>query len=146
MKTIIPFIVTVLFAHLSVLGDGTKQLKKTSSETSCIQLHGTDGTTGGVPRKSATYLADSNQRICFTINDFTNEVVLFGFQLNDYSPAVYFRIRDTSSTPLMGPTLLANSGTGYISSYARAVAGPNHATYIPNASGYNPFVFVPTHN
>jgi gliding motility-associated-like protein len=137
LKIIIFFNAYVLFA------DGTKQLRKTSSEHTCLQLY--DQSEGLGPfRKFATYEADSTHRLYFTISDFQKEVVFFGFNLDQYSDTTYFRIKDKHGNVVMGPQMVPETGSGFISNYTQAIAGPNYTGIISEPSGYTPFMFTPS--
>ncbi|MBC7450672.1 MAG: gliding motility-associated C-terminal domain-containing protein [Cytophagales bacterium] len=123
--------------------DGTKQLRKTVIEKNCIQLYDRSDEKGPY-RKFATYDADSNQRLSFTIKKFEKEVVLFGFSFNTYQDTVYFRIKDQNGKVVFAPRMAPKTGeAGYINTYANVDAGPDHSTYMPNAGGYIPLVFKP---
>jgi gliding motility-associated-like protein len=145
MKILYIISIFTFFLSLNLYADGTKQLRKTSTESSCIQLYDQSNGTGPY-RKFATYEADTNQRIYFTIFDFTEEVVLFGFKLNSYQDTLYFRIKDKQGNIVYSTDSVPKTGKGHINSYSEAIAGPNFSSIITNPAGYNPFLFTPTSN
>ena len=136
----------ILFTFPAFLfAEGTKQLRKTSSEKSSIQLYDrSDGT--GPLRKFATYEADSNERLYFTILDFRTEVVMVGFKMDQYKDSIYFRIKDSQGNIVSAPRKLPKAGAGYISNYTNAINGPNHPPEINAPLGYAPLLFHPTSN
>ncbi|MBU0765539.1 MAG: hypothetical protein KJ607_11955, partial [Bacteroidetes bacterium] len=80
-----------------------------------------------------------NIRICNA-----GEKIYFGFgQTYDANQIAYsdvsFRVRAPDGTIVMGPTSVPSSGTGFISSYTRAVTGPSTIA----AGGYTPFSYLP---
>lgn len=146
MKTTLLFVLVLFFSSLVSLADGTKQLRKETSEKSAIQLYGQEGGVGP-HRKSATYEADSSQRIYFTVADFTKELVFLGFQLDSiYKDSTFFRIKDKDGNIVMPARRVPVNGTGFINNYDEAVSGPNFPGFITNPTGYSPFLFTPTHN
>jgi gliding motility-associated-like protein len=145
MKEIYFINIFIFLATFNSFADGTRQLRKTSSEKSCLQIY--DQSNGVGPfRKFATYEADSNQRLYFTIYDFNNEAVFFGFNMLYYYDTVYFRIKDKQGNVVYNPAIVPKAGKGYINDYTEAVAGPNDNGMIPNPTGYNPFMFKPNAN
>ena len=93
--------------------------------------------------------APASQRIYFRIQDFTKENFYFGLnpRVRDNasvlpkSTNLYYQIKNPNGDVVYGPFLFntANdTSTGYISSYAKAVVGPN---INGSTGGYNPIVF-----
>ncbi|MDB5257391.1 MAG: large protein [Chitinophagaceae bacterium] len=134
----------LLLFHES-MAEGTKQLRKDSQGKSCLQIYDRSDNNGPL-RKFATYEADSSERLYFTISDYQQEVVLFGFQMAVFHHDMFVRIRDKQGNVVYAPQQLSSSGNGYITSYDQAVAGPSLAPYIQTSGGYDPFVFKPSYN
>lgn len=127
------------------LSEGTKQLRKNNQEKSCLQIYDRSDNNGPL-RKFATYEADSSERLYFTIANYQQEVVLFGFQQAVFHQDLYVRIKDAQGQVVYGPQKLSDSGQGYIASYQQAVAGPSLSPFINASGGYHPFAFNPSHN
>ncbi len=125
------FIITLTFliSFSQTFAEGTKQLRPASGDFGYMQIHHN-------AEKFATYLATTDERLQININKNT-ERIYFGFgRITDGSAAktdVYFRIKDPNGNTVMGPTKIPSAGTGFISSYTKAVAGP---TKISPATGY----------
>lgn len=116
--------------------EGTKQLRPASGDFGYIQINDR-------ARTFATYLAAQDERMYINVAS-AREKIYIGFgRVTDGSAAmtdVWYRIKDPNGNVVAGPTRIPTSGTGFISSYTRAVAGPNKL----NGSGYPAIVFAPT--
>ena len=95
--------------------------------------------------------APASQRLQFRILDHTTENLYFGINPRQrtgsplaLSTNLYYVIKNSSGTIVSGPTLFNTSGTGYISTYDQAIAGPNIGGATP--TGYSPRTFNPTAN
>ena len=123
------FTYTFILLYSLSFAEGTKQLRPTSADFGYMQIHHN-------AEKFATYLAKTDERLNININKNT-ERIYFGFgRITDGSNQktdVYFRIKDPNGNVVMGPTKIPSTGTGFISTYAKAVAGP---TKISPATGY----------
>jgi hypothetical protein len=128
------FIVISVFDNIK--GEGTPSFMPTSSSFGCIQFNDQ-----GRPFALTTN-TDSLHRLYFHISS-TTEKVYFGFARDASSPATSgtFDIKNPSGTIVYASTALPSSGTGFISSYSQAIAGPKIAG-LP-AGGYTPFTFTP---
>lgn len=93
-------------------------------------------------RTFATYVATNDERLNINVKS-VSEKIYFGFgKITDGSTQktdVYFRIKDPNGNIVMGPTKIPSTGNGFISSYAKGVAGPTKI----NASGYVALVLKP---
>ncbi len=122
--------------------EGTRTVSPNSANVTALTI---------MPSISAgTYLncAEDN-RIYFNIAN-AGENLYYGFQWRSYggtaNPAtlnnMYIKIFRPDGTLATGPTLLANSGNGFINNYTEAYNGPNIAGTAP--TGYTPLTFTPT--
>ena len=143
-NTITTILLSLLVNHF-LFAEGTKQLRKNSSEFSSIQLYDRSEGTGTL-RKFATYEADSSARLYFTIHDFQNEIVMLGFNMDQYNDTIYYRIKDNAGNTVALPSMIPSSGTGFIGTFNNAYYGPNHFPEIIQPLGYNPITFSPTSN
>ncbi len=145
MKSTITTYLLLLYFTNGLFAEGTKQLRKTITEKNSIQLYDrSDGT--GPLRKFATYEADSNERLYFTILDFRTEIVMTGFNMDQYKDTIYFRIKDKDGNVVCAPRLVPKSGAGFISTYSNSINGPHQLPEINAPLGYTPLVFNPTSN
>ncbi len=121
----------ILFT-IQCFSEGSKQLRPASGDYGYIQIN-------DKARTFATYIASEDERMHIKITS-KREKIYFGFGRvldgNTQVSDVWFRIKDPSGNVVMGPTRITTSGTGFISSYARASAGPNKLS----GSGYPAFV------
>ena len=118
------------------MSEGTKQFMPNSTSFGFVQFN-------DVGRPFAlTTNTDSLYRLYFHISS-TTEKVYFGFKKHSSSAATSgnFRIKNQSGNIVYVQTNIPSSGTGYISSYTAATAGPKIGG-VP-ASGYTPFSFAP---
>jgi len=116
--------------------EGTKQLMPASSSYGYVQFN-------DVGRPFAlTTNTDSLYRLYFRISN-TTEKVYFGFKRLSSSTATSgtFRIKNPAGSIVYTQTTIPSTGTGYISTYAQAVAGPKIGG--TPAAGYTPFTFTP---
>ncbi len=120
---------------LNTFAEGSKQLRPSSSDFGYIQIN-------DKARTFATYSAAADERMYIHVKS-VSEKIYFGFgRITDGSAQktdVYFRIKDPNGNIVMGPTKIPSTGTGYISSYAKAAAGPTKL----NATGYPALVYKP---
>lgn len=127
------FFACILYSNL--FAEGTKQIRPTSADYGYIQIN-------DKARTFATYIANEDERIYIHISN-KREKIFFGFgnikngttNVTD----VWYRIKNQNGIVVLGPTRVVNTGQGYISSHARAIAGPS----ILNGSGYNALSFHP---
>lgn len=127
-----------------VFAEGTPQVSPTNSVNGAALLSAPD--LGAGPYRNA---ADKN-RLRFTISNNATENLYFGFMPRTYEnntttlkTNVFYRIYNAANVLVAGPTAIPTTNTtGFISTYARAVAGPNIGGATP--AGYTPFVFNPT--
>lgn len=132
-----------LFASFFVSAEGTKQI---------LLVDGGHGKVQVMPGFSdfAWYTGMGNSapaeyRLHIHIKT-VGEVIYYGFgdllDLNDliFSIPVSYRIKNPAGTVVVGPAAVPTSGTGYISTFAQAVAGPSA---LAGASGYPALSFTP---
>lgn len=131
------FTLSALLIVYSVVSfaEGSKQLRPSSGDNGYIQIN-------DKARTFATYMAAEDERMYIHVSS-NKERIYFGFGKitdgNNTQSDVWFRIKDPNGNVVMGPTKIPTSGTGYISNYTRAAAGPTKL----NGSGYNAFVYRP---
>lgn len=138
ISSILLLLITVLTGS-QTFSEGTKEISPKSGSISALVL---------MPdRKTGSYKnADDDNRIRFNIASL-NEKLYFGFKWQEYGTGtavgenMYVRIYRPNGTLAAGPIQLSNSGDGYISSYSRAIAGPNIGG---TTSGYDAKSFTPT--
>ena len=126
----------------NLFADGTKQVMPDANNG--VAMYITDNGQYG------PYLnAPSSQRLQFRILDHTTENLYFGInprQRNGsplaLSTNLYYQIKNAAGTAIGAPVRFNTSGTGYISTYNQAVAGPNIGGLVP--AGYTPITFNPT--
>ena len=136
----------ILFlSPLLLKSEGTKQLRQNSTEKSSLQLYDRSETTGPL-RKFATYEADSNARLYFTVLNYQNETVMTGFRMDQYTDTIYFRIKDSQGNIVSAARMVPKTGAGFISAYSNAVNGPHKLPEINSPSGYVPLTFAPPYN
>src|SRR5665213_2001661 len=128
------FIIINSFANVEA--EGTKTFQPSSGDYGCIQFNDQ-----GRPFALFTN-TDSVHRLYFHVKA-TNEKVYFAFAMDPTSPATSgnFRIKNPSGTIVYASTALPTTGTGYISSYSQAIAGPKISG--SPAGGYTPFSLTP---
>lgn len=132
------FSIAILLFNITtnLYSEGTATFMPTSGSFGCIQFN-------DVGRPFAlTTNTDSLHRLFFHISS-TTEKVYFGFARDGSSTATSgtFDIKNPSGTIVYASTALPSSGTGFISSYAQAIAGPKIGG--SPAGGYTPFTFTP---
>ena len=125
---------------INVNAEGTKELMPTSSNFGNLQVY-------DMKRPFAAYYnTDPNHRLYFHISNI-GEKAYFGFrhivQTGINNSTTQFRIKDSSGNVVYVSTNIptTSTSTGYIGSYAAAVAGPKIGG-IP-VNGYKPFSFTP---
>ncbi len=130
------YIIIFQIYSIASYSEGTKQLRPSSGDFGYIQINDRQ-------RTFATYLAAEDERLHINIAS-AREKVYFGFgRITDGSTAmtdVWYRIKDPNGNIVAGPTRIPTSGTGFISTYSRAIAGPTKLS----GSGYPAIVFTPT--
>ncbi len=132
---------------LNIKADGTKQLKPTTNanQVGNIMLYKGGGNQNYLP--FAIYGGPEHSRLHITICD-TSEKVYFGMKFRNnsanWATTTSYRIKDPSGTVVWGPfpSVPTSGNPGYITSYARAVAGP--AQIVGAGTGYNALVFNPS--
>jgi len=120
---------------LLLFPEGTKQIMPKSTQYGQLCFNKSRNDFG-------FYGAAAEYRINITIADIS-EKVRFGFgqvlvddvAVND----LYYRIKNPSGNIIAGPNLVPSSGTGFIETYEKAVAGP-----FPSSGGYDYLEFQPT--
>lgn len=142
-KIFLILFVSLFFVSEEIFSEGTKEVMPTSSNGTALMIKPEYGY--GSYRGSP-----STNRIYFNIKNNSTENFYFGLKKYQRLPSagvpynVYYRIVNPSGTQVVAPTLVPSSGTGYISTYAQAVAGPNINNNTP--SGYTPITYNPTVN
>ncbi len=163
---LLSYFLTISFALTVVQivsAEGTKTISPTPYSCTALAL---------LPsRNNGDYLGcDESNRIYFRIADCTAEKLFYGFNWQRYgsgtnSPMeymssvtrmscqeygggvlhnMYMKIFSPDGSLAAGPIKLPASGTGFISTYQQAVAGPQIGNL--NPSGYLPLVFTPKVN
>lgn len=130
----IKFSLLILFSFIFFsqgFSEGTKEIRPASTDNGYVVLD-----PGWSP--FATYGCPTTSRLNIRICNI-GEKVYFGF--NQPNNDVKFRIKDSSGVIVVPQTNVPNTGSGYISSYNRAVAGPSA---IVGASGYDAMSFTAT--
>ncbi|HLO46521.1 MAG TPA: hypothetical protein VK175_19415, partial [Leadbetterella sp.] len=117
------------FATLKGFAEGTKEVSPTSSQITSLYFAPNSGFGSG-------FDAQQKSRIYFHISNNATENLYFGgnFRTGGSTTTltdVYYRIKNSAGTVVVGPTLLNSN----ISSHAEAVAGP---------TGYTPITFNPS--
>jgi len=141
-KTLL-IVILLLLNFQDSFSEGTKEAMVTSTSGTALLVK-PDYSYGSYRGCSAT------NRIYFRIKDFNIENFYFGLKKYMRIPSagvptnVYYRILNPSGTQVVAPTAVPSSGTGYISSYTQAVAGPNIGGLVP--TGYTPISYHPTVN
>ena len=137
--SIIPLLLFALLATLKSYAEGTREISPKSSSISALLLM-PDRNTGSYKG------ASDDNRIRFNIANI-GEKFYYGFNWQEYGSSsnvgtnMYIRIYAPNGDLAAGPIQLPNSGDGYISSYTRAVNGPNLGSA---TNGYDAKVFIPT--
>ena len=143
-------VLSVVFLS-SFAQEGTKQLMPIKEYPLYLEFNVFDGGNFG------NYNANEKERIYIYLKE--GETMHFGMKMNtvNYGGNVsqnpnnlYFRVKDPSGTkvfPEVGDErLIPTSGTGYIGTWERAIAGPNGVLLNGNpiSGGYTPFVYTAT--
>ncbi len=119
------FCLVVLPARFS-FAEGTRQVMPTTSSKGqlCMNRYRND---------FALYNGQADFRLNITVADPT-EVIRFGFGrvVSQYTSGLVYRIKDPAGNVVFAESVVPASGSGYISSYAEAFAGP-----FPANGGYN---------
>lgn len=117
----------------SSFSEGTKEFRPTTNDVGNLQINDV----------SRPFALESNtdplHRLYFHISS-TTEKVYFGFQHVGTGTAT-FRIKDPADNVVYNRTNIPLQGTGYIATYAAAVAGPKIGG-LPTI-GYTPFTYSP---
>jgi uncharacterized protein (TIGR02145 family) len=124
----------VIFASF-VMGEGTKEFIPPGSTGKGELLVGTNGA-----HTFATATSTDNYRLYVHIKDFTDEVIRFGFG-NASTGNPHYTVHRPDGSELCTGTIPKTPGTGYINTYAEAVAGP-----FPLAGGYTAIECIPDIN
>ncbi|MBM3404120.1 MAG: hypothetical protein FJY10_04435 [Bacteroidetes bacterium] len=132
----------ILLAYEVAYAEGTKEIMPNSGNEAHIMP--ANGIFGGNQRDPfALEGGPADYRLNIHISDYTTEVIHFGLGTSNNPIAINWRIRAPDGTEAwLGTTPTASSPTGYISTYAQAVAGPQ----ILNATGYPSNSCTPTMN
>ena len=125
------------FSVSDLFAEGTKQIKPTATSNGILDFWYDTTITSAFARYNCKEFNRMNIRICNL-----GEKLYFGFQptagnVNDLE----FRIKDPAGNIVFGPQMLptATGQTGYINTYAEAVAGPAAIA----VGGYNGFSYTP---
>ena len=131
----------LLGSAMALRAEGTKELKPSAAANVEGAFNPWDW---GGNFASYTSETDTSARLNISIADYTRESIFFGFNTQNTSDDTWIRIKDASGTIVYGPFALgtAPNGTGYIASYAEAVAGPTEL----DPAGYEAFEFNPSAN
>lgn len=120
---------------INLFAEGSKQLRPSSTDFGYIQIN-------DKARTFATYTAAEDERLYIHVKS-VSEKIYFGFgKITDGTTQktdVYYRIKDPNGNVVLGPTKIPSSGTGFITSYAKAAAGPTKL----NATGYPALIYKP---
>jgi len=130
--TLFPFIILLVCNTLGY-SEGTKQIMPTNTGIEKIYASSPTGTLVGF----AYYSCPPENRLNIHIKQL-GEVIYYGFQKEGGSHQ--FRIKDPDGNIVVGPTNVPTTGTGFISTYDQAVAGPSQ---IAGAGGYDAFLYTP---
>ncbi len=145
----------VLFAIVTGKGEGTKELNSNNVQSTSLNLCNDFinhcSSSSGIRSQFATYdnsqSANDVDRLYFVTTN-SNEAVYMGFQSGAFSPAnparhIVFRIKNLAGTVVLAEQALPTSGSGYISSFAQALNGPNQLPLPALTNGYNALIFTP---
>ncbi|MBL7837066.1 MAG: hypothetical protein JNM67_06090, partial [Bacteroidetes bacterium] len=125
-----------------MIAEGTANVSPNSSTITAL---------GILPSQNrGSYLnAPDYQRIKIRINNHNRENIYYGFNWRDYgtgfsTSAVFYRLIAPNGSVVISARNWSNSGSGFISTYSSAVAGPNING--SNTSGYTPLNYNPNLN
>ncbi len=130
-------ILFLIFSSHQLFAEGTKQLRPLSTDFGYMQVYDN-------ARTFATYNCIEAERLNIHISS-NKEKIFFGFgTIWDTDGAtvktdLYYRIKNPSGVVVYSARLTPSSGTGYISTYTKAVNGPTKL----NASGYIALSYAP---
>ncbi|MBS1743892.1 MAG: tandem-95 repeat protein [Bacteroidetes bacterium] len=130
-----------MFPLANSFAEGTKEVSPTSTQIASLYYS---------PTNYGSYFnCPVDNRINFVISDHTTENLYFGFRWVTRGSTtlvnnMYYRILNAAGVVVAGPTLCPTAGAGLITTYNRAVAGPNIAGSTP--AGYTPIFFDPAAN
>ncbi|HOW30878.1 MAG TPA: hypothetical protein PLP88_04870, partial [Bacteroidales bacterium] len=133
----------LLLFKTSVYAEGTKQLEPynpATNPTEITKIIMDDAVVTGHRILFAQVGCAAQYRLNIHIENAATEKIYIG--LNDAAAGLYFQVRNPSGGTPIPLTAVPSSGTGYISSWAQAFAGPNIGG--SNPSGYTPIVVTPT--
>lgn len=123
--------IVFLLSIYNTFAEGTKELMPQANSFGHIQIFDRG-------RTFATYNATEAYRLHIHISSI-QEKIYFGF--NQPNNDVYFRLKDPDGNIVLGPNLLPSNGTGFISNYTEAVAGPQQ---VVGATGYDAIEYQPS--
>ncbi|MFL5729674.1 MAG: hypothetical protein ACJ75J_09345, partial [Cytophagaceae bacterium] len=141
---LIIFLFPGLTSTLNSFAEGTKQLMPASTDNSYMQIYDNNDPNRNFMTYGCTPVHRLNIRICNV-----GEKIYIGLN-QDLDKDVYFRLKDPAGNALAITGLTSvgantykvpTTGTGYISSYAKAVVGP---TATGGATGYTAASFTTT--
>jgi gliding motility-associated-like protein len=127
----------LIFSNISVKAEGTKEIMPYDTCLSRLNLEPTF-------TQFAFYGCQPAQRLNIHIKT-AGEKIYYGFgkvfsanQVQSYD--LYYRIKDPNGNIVVNQSSIPTSGTGYITSYTKAVAGPSTV----NPNGYTPLSYTTT--
>ncbi|MFM2375578.1 MAG: hypothetical protein RLZZ165_675, partial [Bacteroidota bacterium] len=129
-----------LLWHPALKAEGTKQVMPSPT-------HGTAMLISPSTRTGPLLNATPQNRLKVNIKDNVSEDIYFGFNPMQRAPSkgvptnLYYKITDPSGAVVVPPALVPLSGTGFIATYAQAIAGPNVNGL--NPAGYTPLKLDP---
>jgi uncharacterized protein (TIGR02145 family) len=150
------FFLPLFFVSFGGHAEGTKELNTNSVQSTelyiCNDFAAHCNSSAGLRSQFAafdnTQSAEDVDRLYFvTLN--ASEVVYLGFKggglTNPVTPArhIVFRIKNLAGTIVLAEQNLPTSGTGFISTFAQALNGPNALILTPPYNGYDALVFTP---
>ncbi len=131
-----------LFHSENLNAEGTAQVMPNAANGTALQVR---SGIGSGPYRGAPV----ENRLKISILDNTIENIYFGLHARERggtAPATdgFYRIIDPAGNVVVAATPIPTAGVGFITNYARAVAGPNIGGATP--TGYTPILFDPTMN
>lgn len=122
------FLVLLSIASINLFAEGTKELMPNFNKKAAIQIFDNNDTR----HSFASQIAPAEQRLHVRIRT-VGEKIYIG--LNQPNNDVFFQLKDPDGNIVLGPMAIPESGEeGYISSYNKAIAGPEE---VVGGSGYD---------
>lgn len=139
-------LIVLLLAVLAMHAEGTKEIMPTASSHGCIIIYPTfTPFASGIDNSAQAAACPVDYRLNIRINTPTENIHFgFGDFFDDTSndiKTVFYRIRDPNGNQVAFGAV-PSSGTGYISTYEQAVAGPIATS--GSTGGYSGLMYNPT--